>query len=200
MRKICFLLPGGWEHTNQKRYTDIKQVLKRSGFTVVPVNQQWKYRTMSHWRQQFIDTYTKKARADDYICALGFSFGAFIALIASDELRIDTLILCSLSPYFKEDMSELKKLARELGIDAEKALGKRRMADFRARLFRHMPQRPACHTFLLYGESEPVAVVKRAKAAHQTLQDTTLIAVPEAGHDITDPTYHQTLERVIKDL
>jgi len=40
---------------------------------------------------------------------IGFSFGAMVAFIASQKIRPKKLILCSLSPYFNEDLKKLRK-------------------------------------------------------------------------------------------
>jgi len=84
---------------------------KSKGFIVKEVSIQWMYRVMSDYVEQFQDFYLKNKGEKNYI--LGFSFGAMIAFLSAPTLKPNKLFLCSLSPYFKEDLKNIDDASRK---------------------------------------------------------------------------------------
>ncbi|MCL5071361.1 MAG: alpha/beta hydrolase [Actinobacteria bacterium] len=104
-RKTIFIIPGYRQRPENKAYKDLAKIVKAEGYNPVLISIPWKQTTISENCEYFLKLF-KKINADEkYI--LGFSFGAMIAFLASTKISVSGLILCSLSPYFKEDLSEL---------------------------------------------------------------------------------------------
>src|SRR5688572_2041642 len=101
--KSIFIIPGYRHVPTQKAYQAIAALLKDAGYDPILVTIPWKKRTISENTEYFLKTY-KKVHTKKYI--LGFSFGAMIGFLAATKMSVDGLILCSLSPFFQEDLPQ----------------------------------------------------------------------------------------------
>lgn len=106
-QKAVFVIPGFRQRPTNKAYKEIKKILKSEGYFPVLIDVPWKGSTISENTDYFLKIYKKIKARKKYV--LGFSYGAMIAFIASTKVGSSGLILCSLSPYFKEDIPRLKK-------------------------------------------------------------------------------------------
>lgn len=106
MKKIAYIIPGYCEsHLRQRGYDKIAKFFEERGIEPIHVEIDWeknKPKRFSDYTKQFLDLYRKPKGTKVYI--LGFSYGATIAFLTASETRPKTLILCSLSPYFEEDL------------------------------------------------------------------------------------------------
>lgn len=102
-KKVIFIIPGFNHLPTNKAYKEIAKILKREGYFPILIEIPWKDKTILENTKYFLKEYRKIKSKKKYI--LGFSFGAMIAFIASTKVRSEGLILCSLSPFFKEDVS-----------------------------------------------------------------------------------------------
>jgi len=109
MNKVAYIIPGlGESHLKQTGYKKIGRAFEERGIKAVQVKIKWKYKKpipFSTYIEQFLKQYKKVKNQDVYF--LGFSFGAIIALAGAAKLKPKVLILCSLSPYFTEDLKTL---------------------------------------------------------------------------------------------
>jgi hypothetical protein len=97
--KTAIILAGKHEVTNE-RYQDIVKAFKESGWDqVILYEPDWQQRTVKGLVDNFLSSFPVE---DSSLTLLGFSLGAMIALIASDTLDIENLVLCSPSGYFRE--------------------------------------------------------------------------------------------------
>ena len=101
-KKTVFVIPGFKHKPQNKAYKQIAKMLKSEGYSPILVNIPWRQTTISENTKFFLKKYKKINSRKKYI--LGFSFGAMIAFVASTKVSVSGLILCSLSPYFKEDL------------------------------------------------------------------------------------------------
>ena len=123
MNKIAFIIPGYVESKKSNpAYAKIAGYFREKGMRTVIVNIDWRYKVMSDYVKQFKETYAKCDINGAEVYFLGFSYGAMIAFISSTELKPKIQILCSLSPYFKEDLPHIPTWWK-------KYVGKKRMAD-----------------------------------------------------------------------
>lgn len=122
MRKIVYIIPGFREKANLKRYKEIIRFFKARKFHTVPIIISWKYGVMSKYVGEFLKQL--KHEKNDEVYVLGFSFGAMIAFISAVNIKPKVIFLCSLSPYFKEDLTRLPK-------SWKKMVGKRRVNDLK---------------------------------------------------------------------
>ncbi len=153
-------------------------MLKKEGYTPIPVSIPWKQTTISENTEYFLKKYKKIDTKKKYI--LGFSYGAIIALLASTKVKTSGLILCSLSPYFKEDYQGFPNLPYA-------ALAK---------------QVKAKQTLMLYGAKETKSLIKRVSATFRYIPSAEkyLIQIRKTEHDIGNIRYLQTLTLATKEL
>lgn len=139
------------------------------------------------FKSQFLNY---KRSKDEEIYILWFSFGAFLSLIASTELEIDGQFLCSISPFFKEDLPWTKKSWLNY-------LGKNRVKDLETVSFEKLATKIDCKTIIFYWDQEWPEVEKRALEAGEKIKNNTLIKIIWAQHDIWQKEYIEALEKNI---
>ena len=100
------------------------------------------------------------------------------------------LFLCSLSPYFKEDLKSLKKSWRN-------SVGKKRLEDLKNFSFQKLAKDITCKTFLIAGEKEPKELHKRVNDAHKKIKNSELFIVDGAKHEISQKEYIDKLYEVV---
>lgn len=175
--KIVFIIPGFKHRPTHKAYKTIAKILKSEGYLPILVTIPWRQRTISQNAEYFLKIYQKVQAKKKYI--LGFSFGAMIAFIASTKVNASGLILCSLSPYFKEDVSSSQLHCATL---AKKIKAKQ--------------------ILLLYGKNETKPLIKRVSAVYRQISVTQkhLIPIKDTEHDIGDKRYLQTIQKAARVL
>src|SRR3989338_505842 len=141
---VIYIIPGFGQKTSQKEYREVIKRFKERKFTVIPIRISWKHRVMSDYVKEFLKQL--KHKPSDRVCLFGFSFGAMIAFITAAQLKPRALYLCSLSPYFKEDLPSLKKWWK-------KYWGKQRMKDFHQFSFNKLAKDIRCKTVLIVGDN-----------------------------------------------
>src|SRR3989344_7704712 len=103
--KAIFIVPGFRQRPNNKAYKQISKILKKEGYYPIVVVIPWKNSTISQSAEYFLREYQKVEAKKKYI--LGFSLGAMVAFLVSTKVKTAGLILCSLSPYFREDLPKI---------------------------------------------------------------------------------------------
>jgi pimeloyl-ACP methyl ester carboxylesterase len=192
MKTVSFIIPGYKHSPYRKIYKDIIYEFEKKGIRTIPVNITWKYKTMSQWVEEFINIYNKN-KTDTNIF-FGFSYGAMIAFLASLKVPVDTLILCSLSPYFQEDLPKLPRYYK-------RTMGKRRFADFQNIKASNLTPQIKASTILLYGTKEFKDVQMRAKNTFNKLNTKKkLNPVEGSKHNIGNKQYLNEIRKVINNL
>ena len=186
MKHILYLIPGWSEHTSQKEYQELKSRFKNKGYKVVEISIMWRKRVMSEYVDEFLSQciHTKNNK----VSVLGYSFGAMIACISSRYISYTNMYLCSLSPFFKEDLINVpKSWKKELGI--------RRIKDFSTLSFNEIIEKwnPPTNVYLFFGEEEYHLLIRRVKDAHINIKNSQLISVPNCKHQLSHKNY---LEKV----
>lgn len=171
---------------------------KRSGITPIPVRIRWKkkvvpeFLAMPEYVQQFLRQYRRQKEQETYV--LGFSFGAMIALIAAARVKPSTLILCSLSPFFKEDLPRLPKLQQR---HFQKIKPSATIYSFRG-LAERITART--RTVIVVGGKEPPEVLRKAREAKRKLSRSRLLIIRDAKHRIAQAQYLASLHKLIVSL
>jgi len=192
MKKVVYIIPGFKHSPQRKIYKEVGGLFKDKGFEVVFVKIEWKYKSVFDWTEQFIDDYYKDDNSRKYL--FGFSYGALISFLVSTKKDIDTTILCSLSPYFKEDLQSLFKSWKRM-------IGKKRVDDFEKLEMFELAPLVKNKTYLLYGTKEGKFIEKRAKDTYEKLNcKKYLISVENAKHDIGNKKYLEEVKKVINNL
>ncbi len=146
--KTIYFLPGYGENMDTKGYPRIIRIMESAGFKVIPIKINWKHKVMSDYVKQFEEQYGSTHNRGNEVYILGFSFGAMVAFIAAATFaEPHALFLCSLSPYFKEDLNHIEK-------SWKKDIGKKRVADFEKLSFNNLADQITCKTYLLAGTKE----------------------------------------------
>jgi len=193
MKKIVYIIPGRGETPSGSAYKKISRFFRRKKIEPIPVEILWKNRVMTDYVKQFIDKYNmriNKKRGNDEVYLFGFSFGAMISFISSTEINLKLQILCSLSPYFREDLIYVKDWWKGL-------VGKRRIEDFGNYSFDDLTNGINCENILVYGSEEDDICLKRAMDAEKKLKNSKLIIVKGAKQDISQKEYLGRLEEII---
>ncbi|HSW87591.1 MAG TPA: hypothetical protein VLG12_00335 [Candidatus Saccharimonadales bacterium] len=200
--KITFVIPGYKHNPRHKAYKAISKILKTEGYFPILANIPWKGTTISENTQYFLEKYQEsmllrnKAVKKSKTYVLGFSYGAMIAFLISTKLRVSGLILCSLSPYFKEDLRKFTR--KDIAL-----LTPRRYEDFShlhsATLAK---QTKAKHILMLYGEKEAKPLINRVKMTYRNFQSKSkyLISINNTEHTIGSKPYLQEIHHAAKIL
>lgn len=191
MSKTLFLIPGFTHSVKENAYKKVSAVFKKHGYTVIGFEPSWKRSTVSDQAATFISFVENKKINPDECAFLGFSFGAIIALIGAGKIKPKELFLCSLSPYFVEDMKDIPSRWRKI-------IGKNRMTDFETMNGKKISKKivSATHLFVEgkeYGEGP--TVLRRSKAIHKNIPKSNLTIVPNVGHDIGEKEYLTAIDK-----
>ncbi len=193
-KKAIFIIPGYKHKPKNNAYKALAKVLKGQGYFPVPVTIPWQQTTISQNTQFFLKEYKKIRSKKKYI--LGFSFGAMIAFLASTKVSVSGLILCSLSPYFKEDVSKINH-------NMTSSLMVQRYQDFSTLHCATLAKQiKAKQILLLYGAREEKSLIKRVQKAYRHIRSSHkyLFRIQEAEHNIGDKRYLHTLHQIAKQL
>lgn len=190
--KVAFIIPGFGESSKFKKYKDIAKTFEEKDINPIILNIPWKKKVMSDYVDFFLSEYFKIEAKEVY--TLGFSFGAMISFITSTKVNINTQILCSLSPYFKEDLSVIRKWWL-------KGVGKHRVENFHQYSYKELSSKVKAQTFLFVGAKETKEILHTDKTIFSLLNcKKSLTLVENAKHDIGDKKYLESINEIIASI
>lgn len=185
--KKVYIIPGYNESARQDCYVEIAALFEQRNITAIPVSIHWKYRTFSNYVSQLL---LQIQTTEHTPILFGFSFGAMVAFLASLLVSPEKLYLCSLSPFFKEDLLTA-------GDESVQVLGKKRTREMQKISLTERAAAITCPTTLLVGSEEDPAVIQRTKNASKLINHAELHIVEGATHSLSDPAYFNTLKKII---
>lgn len=187
MKKL-YLIPGYKHHINTVWYQELIKKLQSIWYKVVCIKIKWRYRVMSDYITQAKNQI--QASSEDVI--LGFSFGAMIALRVAEEQKCKKVVLCSLSPYFSEDLTTASKYTLfRLGI--------RRWRDFSKNYSQECITNSLDNLFvIIYWTAETENLQRRNKQMKEMLSIQNVWLVDWVGHDIAHNDYQKMILKYIK--
>ena len=197
-RRVVYIIPGFQHLPSDKGYPDVARWFAARGVKPVRVRMTWNYRVMSDYVAQFLEIVEKQRPREFYYW--GFSYGAMIAFIASTKLQPKAQMLCSLSPYFREDLAGVVAYAKKIGKKPQHFFGKRRRADFEQYSFTKLAREVTCPTILTMGSEEKSILIKRVNDAHKRIKKSRLIIADDAAHDIAQKEYADILRKAISTM
>lgn len=200
--KIAFVIPGYKHQPKNKAYKEIAKILKTEGYFPIVTSIPWKETTISENTAYFLEKYRelvterhkKLKKSKTYL--IGFSFGAMIAFLASTKMKVSGLILCSLSPYFKEDL-------RTFNRNDFASITDKRYEDFLQLHSATIAKKTkAKHVLMLYGEKEAKSLIRRVRMTYRNIatENKYLITVHNTEHDINSRHYLQEIHHATKIL
>ncbi len=193
MRHIAYIIPGyGESYLHQRSYKKIAQFFIAKNIEPIFVTIDWHKNNpadFSDYLVQFLQQYKKPK--DCVVTVFGFSFGAMIALLTASKTKADNLVLCSLSPYFSEDIPSLKpawiKWFRESFSKNDYS-------------FSTTAAKIESRCLILVGDTEGDECMKRARHAKKILKNSTLSIVKDGKHNIYQKEYLAVIEQSINKL
>jgi pimeloyl-ACP methyl ester carboxylesterase len=188
--KTLFIIPGFKERISHKQYRALQKVFLAKGFDVKMVPIVWDRSVMTDWTGQFEEFFHLNQGKKNVV--LGFSWGAMIALLTATHLKPGELILCSLSPYFAEDLLKIPDWWKRF-------IGKRRTADFGRYSMKVAVKGVSSKTKVFIGGAERKKfpqLAARCTLAAKAL-GTSVIVVEGVKHDIGDARYREALGREV---
>jgi len=192
--KPIFIIPGFRHSPKNKAYKEIAKILRREGYYPVLMNIQWRQTTISQNVENFVKKFKKNTSRKKYI--LGFSFGAMIAFIASTKVSASGVVLCSLSPYFKEDLLKLNK-------NLLSSISVKRYNDFSNLHCEYIAKQiKVKQIHMLYGAREARSLIKRVTETYDQITSVNkyLIRIKKADHDMGHKRYLDKIHQIAKEL
>jgi len=193
MKKIVYLIPGfGESHIKQKGWSKVAKLFEINGIEPFHINIDWDKNTPSRFSdyiKEFLEQFKKPKNAEVYV--LGFSLGAMIAFLTATKTKPTAVILCSLSPFFEEDIVQFKPQWltwwRKNFVES----------DFS---FEKIAPYITMKTYLIVEDVDAKEIMRRARDAKRKLPNATLVIAKGAKHRIIQKEYMTALERVVKKL
>ena len=184
-----FIIPGYTEYPKDPQYKALVALINKTSYTPILVPIEWKYKVMSDYVNQATAFIKQNSNNNEAIAILGFSFGAFTAFLSAKAFNTSTLFLCSLSPYFNEDLPGIRQSWKTF-------LGKRRIDHFKTISFSEHARDNHTNTIVLVGSKEITkypSMLRRADDAHKKLKHSKLVIIEGAHHNIGQPEYQQAI-------
>ncbi len=190
MKKVVYIIPEYLGSLSNPAYKSILSVFKQVGIKPIPVELQWKRRIMTQYVSEFMDIYNAAKKEGDQTYLFGFSYGAYIAFLAAIKIKPKAVFLCSISPYFKEDLNDLYKSWIRMS-------GKARIIDHKKYVFDSLAKKFNSKAFIFVGDAEQWQLMRRAKIAHKLIKNSKLIIIPKARHRIGQREYQNAIKNII---
>lgn len=192
MTKVVFIVPGFGELTSEEKYQKIAGYFKKTDITPIMVDINWKRKVISDYAQEFLVKYEQNKSEVNYFW--GFSFGAMICFIASSKVDVNTQILCSLSPYFSEDIPTIRPAWLRYW-------GKKRTEDFKTLSSENLIRTVKAKTILMFGSKESKEISTSNNRIYELLLcKRERYIIKDAKHDISSPEYQKKIEEIILSL
>ncbi|MEK7069364.1 MAG: hypothetical protein AAB447_01445 [Patescibacteria group bacterium] len=103
--KYLYIIPGHGETEKMRKYQKIKSLAKKLDYTPVVISVDWEGNKSIQECVRVTEKQIKHYGSTEQSTILGFSFGACILALLLKKVSFKKAIFCSISPYFKEDMS-----------------------------------------------------------------------------------------------
>lgn len=197
MKKVVYIIPGYEESYLSKRsYKKVAGIFGARGIEPVQVEIDWFYKKPMRFKdhsEQFLKQFKESKSKGEEVYLFGFSFGAIIALLNQNKVKPKAVILCSLSPYFKEDQKDFKpswlKWWRKNYTESDYSFDK-------------LAKNVKTKVYLLVGDCEDKEgfCLKRAKDAKKKIKNSSLTIIKNTKHNIYQKEYLAVIKKVVGKL
>lgn len=194
MGKTVFIIPGAGQRADMPHYQQIGELFEKQGITPAYIGINWRMRQSIEDCAEEAEGHIRKVleeRPNDQLYFLGFSIGAMVAHYLSAHYEAKAQILCSMSPFFKEDIEHLPFLTRLI-------------SNFMIYPGSERPKYPnpfaykMMDTYWLIGEKESRYLNEKIISKRQELYpEANLVMVKNTRHDISAPEYIKAISNVI---
>lgn len=184
MKKTLLVIPGFGESTKEEQYKKLISLAKKDFDKIIEVNPVWNHRTVTHWYQDVLKSLS--GVNPENITAVGFSLGAYILILLSEHMNFNKTLLCSLSPFFKEQLSKMPEGAQDF-------FGKRRVKDFHKH---HLPKKTqSSQTIFLFGTEDWVYAINQSEILAKVFKSE-FVRIPGTGHELTDDYIEEIIKKI----
>lgn len=191
-KQIVFIIPGFLGVPSEKIYQQVSASYKNKEIEPIILDISWKRKTMSEYVDYFLSVY--KQYAGNEIHLFGWSFGAMIALITASRVPVETLVLCSISPYWQEDMNKLLK-SWIAGV------GKRRVVEFATLSRKDISMKVnAKKVVMLVGVKEGSIMINVTQSIAKDVNAQNIVIIQGVGHNIAKERYAEVIKQQIANL
>jgi pimeloyl-ACP methyl ester carboxylesterase len=189
--KTVLFVPGFRDSATADEYDRLRVVIREQGYSVRLVPIRWSRTTIRHWVPELVQVLDEYDPAKTILA--GYSYGAMTAFVTAAQRNPHQLWLCSLSPYFAEDLSHLDPAWL-------KSIGVRRVKSFEQLPFEPLASTITCDTLIMVGQDEAGQSFIRAQEAARLIPRSRLVVAPNSGHDATTKDYLRALGKAISRL
>ena len=185
-KKKIYIVPGFGESARMKNYRDVIRLSKEKGFEVMKIKIAWDMdKTIEDYLLE-VSRQLPDVNEDDYI--LGFSFGAYITYILSQQKIFNGYIFCTISPYFKENLKDIPQ-------DAKDYLGRKFMKSLEVYSLHKGTNSKA---WFFTGEKDwELAIKVNKKASSIWKGESSFKLIKDTGHELSADNYTKEVGRVI---
>jgi hypothetical protein len=187
MKKRVYLIPGFGDSPSASMYARVRKYFRKENISCKLVKIDWEYNSIENYVSQFLLQYKRSENVSNYL--FGFSFGALLAFLVTPIINPGKLYMCSISPFFKEDIISRAEFIQ--------SIGKRRWLALKKISFEMLAKDITCKTIIVVGGDELPSVKKRAKAAKKCIRTSQLFIAKGATHNLLDEGYNETLQNII---
>lgn len=181
------IIPGFGETVKQSAYQQIAIFAHEKGYNVLMFIPRWQRHIATDWLNEFQQFIQRNVPSPCNTLVIGFSFGAYIAINSARHFKFKKILLCSLSPYFRDDIPKLPAIAYKI-------LGKKRIQDFKKYAFPLAIRTPAI--FFVGDKDMPLVIERSKKAFKQRGGPKKFELVSGAEHEI-DKKYLEIIKKYI---
>lgn len=188
---LALIIPGMNQTCSDPGYDSIGDYYKAKGIAPVYVNINWNavgIKNLTAAAVQLRD-FLNDSFPQSHFYLFGFSFGAVITLKLSQLVRVEQVLLCSMSPLFAEDRThQIFPFGQILGM----------VTDYSKNGLSYSASKGTCVIFL-YGDHDSFAINKaiiQNRKEFFTCNETGM--VPNARHDISGQSYLTAIKRIVQ--
>lgn len=179
--KTVLFVPGWRENFNSRDYQSVLSVIEANGYKTRFITIDWNRTNISDWVNELGIIYDQYDPRQTILA--GFSYGAMATFVAATRRRPSELWLFSLSPYFSDDIPKLND-------GDKKIVGKKRIEEFSHLSFAELARKLTnVKTKIWVGSEERPLTIKQAEIAHALIENSALVIVNGAKHDVSDKRY-----------
>lgn len=185
-------IPGKGTSRANYPYDKILRKIQRRGHNTQFCHMNWpRSAVVGDWLDQARPAYAQCDPSQTIV--VGFSIGAMLAFLLAAQQPPAGLVLCSVSPYFAEDLSLVPmRWIRQLTPE--------RHASFKKLYFDDVAPAITCPTRLVIGGREPDWAQQRTQKASAALPGGDIFAAKNAGHTPAMWSYIQALNAAFDSL
>jgi pimeloyl-ACP methyl ester carboxylesterase len=189
MKKVLFV-PGMGSTLRNGNYDNLMAAAGGGGRPAEFVPIDWNGTSPNDWLNRLRRVYRRYEPRD--VILAGFSMGAVTALRLAAERPPAGLLLCSLSPYFRETVGGIPEEWSIMNAHLVRSLGNVSLDA--------LADKVDCTAAVLVGGAEHGSMYSAAQRAATLIVDASFYAVPGAGHDMLDDRYIDAIGQAAREL